>query len=94
MKWNVADAKQKLSEVIRKASESPQWIFSRDRPVAVLVSPETFEELSELKGRQRDAIAEAFAELRKICDEEDYVLEAPLRRDRSNSFAEALDGAD
>lgn len=94
MRWNVADAKQKLSEVIRKASDSPQWIFSRDRPVAVLISPETFEELSESKARQRGAIAEAFAELRKICDEEDFVLEAPLRQDRPNCFAEALDGAD
>ena len=82
MHWNVAEVKQKLSEVIRRASDSPQWIFSRDRPVAVLVSPEAFEELNELKGRQRGAIAEAFAELRKICDEEGYVLEAPSRRDR------------
>ena len=66
MHWNVADAEQKLSEVIRKASDSPQWIFSRDRPVAVIVSPKVFEELSELKARQEGAIAEAFAELRKI----------------------------
>ena len=90
----MADAKKKLSEVIRKASDSPQWIFSRDRPVAVLVSPRAFEELSGLKARQEGAIAEVFAELRKICDEEDYVLEAPLRQDRSNFFSEALDGAD
>ena len=94
MQWKVADAKQKLSEVIRRASDSPQWIFSRDRPVAVLVSPEAFEELSELKSKQRGALGEAFAELRKICDEEDYVLEVPVRRDRANFFAESLDGAD
>ncbi len=94
MRWSVANAKQRLSEVIRKASDTPQWIFSRDRPVAVVVSPKVFEELSESNARQRRAITDAFAELRTICEEEDYILEAPLRRDRSNAFAETLDGAD
>jgi hypothetical protein len=37
-------------------------------------------------------VAEAFAELRGLSEEEGFELELPRRSDRSNAFAEVLDG--
>ncbi|MCZ8188204.1 MAG: hypothetical protein O9326_00210 [Microcystis sp. LE19-338.1B] len=37
-----------------------------------------------------DNLAQALAELRQICAEENYTIEVPLRQDRSNPFAESL----
>ena len=36
-------------------------------------------------------LAEAFEELRRICDEEDHTLEIPSRQKRPNPFPDALD---
>ena len=38
MAWKVAEAKQRLSEVLRCAAREPQTIYSRSRPVAVVVA--------------------------------------------------------
>ena len=37
-----------------------------------------------------DNLAQALAELRQICAEENYTIEVPPRQDRSNPFAESL----
>lgn len=92
MNWKIAEAKQRFSEVVRETAEEPQLIYKRDRLVAVLMNAEeygAFEAWEE--ERQRPSMAEAIAEIRKICEEEDYELEIPDRRDRPNPFAEALD---
>jgi hypothetical protein len=39
--------------------------------------------------KNRSTIADAFIELRRICDEEGYELEIPKREDRPNPFAES-----
>jgi hypothetical protein len=41
--------------------------------------------------REGRTLAEAFEELRRICEEEDYTLEIPPRQERPNSFPDALD---
>lgn len=38
MAWNIADAKQRFSEVVRLSVEEPQPVFNRSRPVAVVIS--------------------------------------------------------
>jgi hypothetical protein len=45
--------------------------------------------LEELAGmvRRRVVMKPSFAELRQICEEEQYILETPARSDRPNSFA-------
>jgi hypothetical protein len=93
VRWNVAKAKQKLSELIRASRGRPQLIFSRERLVAAMVSPETLEELQHLKDQQRGTLADAFTELSRLCEKEDYVLEAPPRADRPNSFVHAVGDA-
>lgn len=92
MRWKVAEAKQKLSEVIRAAREAPQLIYSRERLVAAVVSAEAYEEFQASRENRR-SLAEAFSELRQICREEDYSLEVGARRDRGNVLADILDDA-
>ena len=91
MRWNVTEAKQKLSAVIRAAQRAPQLVFSRGRLVAAIVSPETLEEFQQLKDRPQGTLADAFARLRRLCDEEDYVLEIPSRQDRPSAFSASQD---
>jgi hypothetical protein len=89
MVWKVAEAKQRLSEVIRAAEEEPQWLYNRDRLVAAVVEPQTFQDFLAWREReQRPSIGDAFSELRRICAEEGYTIEIPPRHDRANPFAD------
>lgn len=92
MNWKIAEAKQRFSEVVRRSADEPQLIYNRDRLVAIVVPPHSFRGYEEWRQEheQRTA-AEAFAELRALCEEEGYELELPERSDRPNRFAEALD---
>ena len=92
MNWKIAEAKQRFSEVVRRSAEEPQLIYNRDHLVAVVMRPETFRSYEQWnEDRERRTVADAFAELRAICEEEGYELELPDREDRPNPFAEALD---
>ncbi len=92
MNWNVAQAKQKLSQVLRAAAEEPQRIYNRRRLVAAVVNGETFEEFRQWAERNRQrSIGDEFAKLRRICAEEGgWELPDSEREDRPNAFAEAL----
>ncbi|MGH8615606.1 MAG: type II toxin-antitoxin system Phd/YefM family antitoxin [Gammaproteobacteria bacterium] len=92
MRWGIAEAKQKFSDVVRKAGQEPQLIFNRDRLVAAVVDPETFEAFQTCREQEQSrSIAAAFDELRKLVAEEGYKLEAPPRRNRKNTFTGVLD---
>lgn len=95
MKWNVAQAKQRLSEVLREAVKEPQRIYNRQRLVAAVVGGETFEEFWQWKQhREQRSIGDQMAELRAICAEEGgWELPTPARENRPNPFAEALEDA-
>ena len=88
MTWQVGQAKQRLSEVLRRSADGPQRIFSRDRFVAAVVSAELFEEFERwLEERQRRSLDRKFDEVREICGEEGYALEVDQRRDRESAQA-------
>ena len=90
MKWNVAEAKQRLSELLRTAAKEPQTILSRSRPVAVVIAAETFEEFHAWQAERRArTLAQAFDELRSLAASDDYVLAVPRRRNRRNGFSGA-----
>ena len=92
MNWNIAEAKQKFSELVRAAEEEPQWIYNRDKLVAAVVPPDSLQEFLDWKARtKRPTMAEALEKLRRICEEESYSLEIPPRKTRPNPFADALD---
>ena len=90
--WNVGEAKQRFSEVIRDAAEEPQFIYNRDRLVAAVVSVSSPDEIARWSGDKAGrSLADRFAELTRIAKEERYSLKVPGRRDRRNAFAKALD---
>ncbi len=92
MVWGIAEAKQRISELLRAAEEQPQEIANRGRTVAVVVSSEEFAEFAEWKARrQARTLADAFRDLRQILDEEGITFVESAREDRPNSFLEALD---
>jgi prevent-host-death family protein len=85
MIWKVGEAKQRLSEVLRRSSEEPQRIFSRDRFVAAVVSASLFEEFEQWREeRGRSTLAERFDEVRELCAEEGYELDVGERADRES----------
>ena len=92
MKWSVAKARERFSDLLRKAAIEPQEIYNRDRLVAVVLGPESFRELSESREKTaRKTLGESFAEMRKVMAEEGYKIEIPPRRSRKNDFPKVLD---
>ena len=88
MAWSVAEAKQRLSEVLRNAAKEPQTIENRSRPVAVVVAADTFEEFQAWRARRDSrSVGEAFAELRSLAAASGYRLELPRRRNRRDGFS-------
>lgn len=51
-KWQLQEAKARLSEVIKQASkEGPQTITMRGEPTAVLISKDDYERLKKPRGK-------------------------------------------
>ncbi|HRB12365.1 MAG TPA: type II toxin-antitoxin system prevent-host-death family antitoxin [Vicinamibacteria bacterium] len=87
MNWSVADAKQQLSEVLRRAATRPQTITKRARDIAVVIDVQEFREFQQWKsaGRKK-TVAEAFEDLRLLSGTRGPALKAPARRDRRRAF--------
>lgn len=91
MDWNIATAKQQFSEVVRLTVREPQAIYNRDKPVAVMVSAEEFEEFRRWKAeRERPNLLELFARMRAALIEEGFEdgIELPPRTDRFNPMVD------
>ncbi|MBI5329639.1 MAG: type II toxin-antitoxin system Phd/YefM family antitoxin [Betaproteobacteria bacterium] len=95
MDWNIAEAKQRFSEVVKFAVQEPQMIYNRSQPVAALIAAEEFAHYQAWKAEQTRprSMAEEFAELRKLlidagCEDG---LELPPRTTRPNAFDEMLE---
>ncbi len=83
--WKVAEAKQRLSELLRDAAREPQEIYNRERLVGVVVGAEEFAEYRSWRARSRRSLAEACEEARRICADEGP-LPVPGRRNRRSVF--------
>ncbi|NJO78631.1 MAG: prevent-host-death protein [Cyanobacteria bacterium RM1_2_2] len=90
MDWAIDEAQQKLSEILNAATKEPQWIHDREQRVAVVVDANLFQEFLAWQQNHPQTLANAFAELRRLCGEENYTLETPTRVDRPNPFADTL----
>ncbi len=87
MAWTLEEAQQKLSELIKAASSEPQIIYQQERPVAAVIETQMFEQfLIWHQQQQKPPLADMFAKLRQSCLEENYILETPVRHNRSNPF--------
>ena len=48
--WQLQEAKARMSELVKSAQQQPQEITLHGKPVAVLVSKETFDRLTSAQG--------------------------------------------
>lgn len=91
MNWKIEEAQQKFPEVIDAAVAGPQLIYNQEKLVAAVVEIEIFQEFLAWQQQQRQtSLADAFAQLRQLCAEENYTLEIPDREDRFNPFVDSL----
>jgi prevent-host-death family protein len=92
MRWKIAQAKQRFSEVVRRAAVEPQLICNRERVVAAVIDAASAERLRSIVEREgQQTIAEAFDALREMAARERYGLKIPARKDRQNLFRRDLD---
>ena len=89
MTWNIANAKQQFSEVVRLSAQEPQEIYNRDKPVAAVISADDLKEFRRLKAeRNRPSLTEHFDAIRAalIADGFPDGIEVPPRRTRASPF--------
>lgn len=95
MTWNIAQAKQQFSEVVRLSAQEPQAIYNRERPVAVLVNAAEFETFHNWRLAQHEpSLSEQFSDLRAALQEARLQgLDIPARSatQRPNAFVQMLD---
>jgi prevent-host-death family protein len=94
VQWSIADAKQKFSAVLRASAKEPQQILNCRQEDAAVIDAKTFESFQAWRQQQdTTSLADVFAELRKLCEEEHYTLATPVRRNQKNALAEMFDDA-
>lgn len=96
MNWNIAQAKQHFSDVVKQAATEPQIIYNRNTPVAALITTEELAEYRSLKAASTPAkksLLDYFSEMRQMLIDagEENGLEIPPRVDRLNAFVEMLE---
>ena len=74
-KWTIARARQHLPALLGAAAHEPQRVYKRDQHVATVVS-------ADVVAEKAPSLADALAELRRLCEQEEYELPAVRRRDR------------
>jgi prevent-host-death family protein len=92
MSWNIADAKQRFSELVKQAVAEPQLIYNRKRLVAAVIDADEYQAFKAWsEQRAARSLADEMAELRELMQEEDYELPLPPRSTRPNTFTGACD---
>ncbi len=86
--WNVGEAKQQFSEVLRRSETAPQLIYRRNRLIAAVVA---VDEASAEAITRRRTIGERFQEARELFRSENYRLPEVRRRSRPDDFVRTLD---
>lgn len=94
MTWNIAQAKQQFSEVVRLSAQEPQVIYNRERRVAAVIDADTFASFEEwCRSSRKKTLGAEFDGLRRIAVEENYGLPEMPRAAvaRANAFATVLE---
>lgn len=92
MNWRIAQAKQKFSQLISAVRQEPQLIYNRDQLVAAVIEAKMFQQfLAWQQVQQKPSFTQTFAELARLCAEEDYHLEVTPRQNRLNPFVDDLE---
>jgi prevent-host-death family protein len=86
MLWKIGQAKQRFSEVVRRAATEPQLICSRDRVVAAVIDADSAAKLEGVRERAgQRSVAHAFEDFRALAKRERYTLKTPRRKNRRPS---------
>ena len=92
MSWNIAQAKQQFSEMVRRSAIRPQLIYNRKNLVAAVIDADQYRAFKAWSDQAHErTLADEFAELRGIMREEDYQLAASPRSTRQSSLTEMLE---
>ncbi|WP_295524895.1 type II toxin-antitoxin system Phd/YefM family antitoxin [uncultured Pseudacidovorax sp.] len=79
--WQMQDAKARMSELVKSAQEQPQDITVHGKSVAVVVSRQTFDRLSQAQGSLLD-----FMQRSPLAGQDDLVLERDPSPTRDTAF--------
>jgi prevent-host-death family protein len=92
--WNIAQAKQQFSEVVRLSAKEPQAIYNRETPVAAVINAEEYAQFQQWRtASQEPTLEQQFDELRQALAEVGFNELPTVPRkslERPNSFLEAL----
>lgn len=91
MKWSTVAAREQFADLVRATAEGPQSVYSRDRLVAVVVDPATFQAFEAWRTAGGPSLAESFAAIRALAEGDDPCLRVPDRSNRANPFEDADD---
>ncbi len=79
MAWNIAQAKQQFSEVVRLCAQEPQGIDNRDKAVPTLVNADQFAAFEAWRASQViPPLLAQFREVGQALIKEGFELRAPL----------------
>lgn len=90
MNWKIEQAQQNFSELMSAAVEEPQLIYNQDKLIAAVIEAETFQEFLAWQQQNKPSLADAFVQLRQLCEDENYTLEVSPRQDRFNLFVDSF----
>ena len=91
--WNIAAAKQSLTQVIRDAQTAPHIISNRGRPVAAVIAIESLADVERARAASPLRLTDLLAPLREAALEQQGDAEASfgVRADRRNAFIDLTD---
>lgn len=100
MTWTLDDAQQHFQEIIAAVRHhTPQLIYHQNHPIVAIIRADLFQEFLAWQAQQLQPVpqlspakpiplAQALAELRQLCLEENYTFEIPPRQNRPDPFAD------
>jgi len=92
MPWNIVQAKQQFSELVRRSARQPQLIYNRKNMVAAVIDAQQYLAFKKWADQAPgQTLADEFAELRGIMQDEDYQLAPSPRSSRRDSLTKLLE---
>ena len=92
MSWNIAQAKQRFSHLVRQSAAAPQLICNLKRLVAAVIDAGAYRAFTEWSERASGrTLAAEFAELRQILPDGGVTLPPVPRSTRPNVLVETLE---
>ena len=89
--WNIAAAKQSLTQVIRDAQSAPQIIANRGKPVAAVIAIESLPDVERARTARPPRLTDLLESLREASLEQQDEFPIAVRADRNNAITDLAD---